>query len=172
MGNDFSEGYAWSASHMNNCVTISNRVWVALQSVLLLALVVAGPWFRLKEAEGFNLVVFIVAGGLFVLGAVVGIAGVRHLGRNRTPYPQPLAEARLVTAGVYAWVRHPLYASLIHAGLGWAGIWHSTPALVIALINVVFFDAKARCEERWLREKFPEYADYARRVKRFVPGFY
>lgn len=157
---------------MSNFNTISNRVWVTLQSVLLLALVVAGPWFRLAEADSFNLVVFIVSGGLFVIGAVLGVLGVRHLGRNRTPYPQPLAEAQLVTAGVYGWVRHPLYASLIYAGLGWAGIWHSTPALVIAVINLFFFDAKARCEERWLREKFPEYADYARRVKRFVPCVY
>lgn len=157
---------------MNNCIAISNRAWVALQSVLLLALVVAGPWFRLAEAEGFNLGVFIVSGGLFLIGAVLGVLGVRHLGRNRTPYPQPLAEARLVTTGVYAWVRHPLYASLIYAGLGWAGIWHSTPALVIAVINVVFFDAKARCEERWLRAKFPEYAEYVRRVKRFLPRVY
>jgi protein-S-isoprenylcysteine O-methyltransferase Ste14 len=35
-----------------------------------------------------------------------------------------------------------------------------------------FFDLKARREERWLRERFADYDDYARRVKRFIPGFY
>jgi protein-S-isoprenylcysteine O-methyltransferase Ste14 len=34
------------------------------------------------------------------------------------------------------------------------------------------FDAKARREERWLRQKFPEYAGYERRVWRFVPWIY
>jgi len=29
--------------------------------------------------------------------------------------------------------------------------------------------AKAVREERWLRERYPEYRDYEQRVKRFVP---
>jgi len=31
---------------------------------------------------------------------------------------------------------------------------------------------KARLEERWLVEAFPGYTDYARRVRRLVPGLY
>ena len=36
----------------------------------------------------------------------------------------------------------------------------------------VFFDRKARREERWLRSRFPKYAAYERRVRRFIPGIY
>jgi protein-S-isoprenylcysteine O-methyltransferase Ste14 len=36
----------------------------------------------------------------------------------------------------------------------------------------VLLRLKAGREERWLREQFPEYADYARRVARFVPGLW
>jgi protein-S-isoprenylcysteine O-methyltransferase Ste14 len=35
-----------------------------------------------------------------------------------------------------------------------------------------FFDAKARHEERWLRQKFPAYAAYAQQVRRFIPWLY
>lgn len=46
------------------------------------------------------------------------------------------------------------------------------PALLVAAMLIPFFHAKARREERWLREKFPEYAEYERRVRRFIPWIY
>jgi protein-S-isoprenylcysteine O-methyltransferase Ste14 len=57
------------------------------------------------------------------------------------------------------------------ASFGWALIWQSGSSLLAALALVPFFHAKARREERWLREMFPGYTDYARRVPRFVPRF-
>jgi len=48
----------------------------------------------------------------------------------------------------------------------------SWPALVASLALAIFFDAKARREERWLRRRFPEYTRYEQRVRRFIPGIY
>jgi protein-S-isoprenylcysteine O-methyltransferase Ste14 len=42
----------------------------------------------------------------------------------------------------------------------------------MALGLLPFLDAKARREEEWLRERFPEYRGYEASVKRFVPGIY
>jgi protein-S-isoprenylcysteine O-methyltransferase Ste14 len=75
----------------------------------------------------------------------------------------------LVQRGIYARVRHPLYTSVMLASLGWALIWQSGSSLLAALALVPFFHAKARREERWLCETFPDYADYASRVPRFIP---
>ncbi|HMO66592.1 MAG TPA: methyltransferase, partial [Verrucomicrobiota bacterium] len=99
----------------------------------------------------------------------LGVRGVRDLGRHRTPFPRPRPDAELVTTGIYARLRHPLYAAVIVLGLAWALLWRSWPALVLAVVQVPFFDAKARAEERRLRERFPGYVDYARRVGRFLP---
>jgi protein-S-isoprenylcysteine O-methyltransferase Ste14 len=33
----------------------------------------------------------------------------------------------------------------------------------------LFADFKATREERWLRERFPDYPDYARRVRKLIP---
>jgi protein-S-isoprenylcysteine O-methyltransferase Ste14 len=44
--------------------------------------------------------------------------------------------------------------------------------LVVALALGVFFDAKARHEEHWLRQQFPDYASYERRARRFIPWIY
>ena len=34
---------------------------------------------------------------------------------------------------------------------------------------MLLLQAKATREERWLRERYPEYRDYEQRMKRFVP---
>jgi protein-S-isoprenylcysteine O-methyltransferase Ste14 len=69
-------------------------------------------------------------------------------------------------------VRHPLYTSAFCGAAGWSLIRHSWPALAGSLALTAFFDTKVRREECWLEEQFPEYADYARRVHRFIPWVY
>jgi protein-S-isoprenylcysteine O-methyltransferase Ste14 len=44
----------------------------------------------------------------------------------------------------------------------------SIVAVAVAIVLAGFFSAKAGVEERWLRARFPEYAEYARRVPRKV----
>jgi protein-S-isoprenylcysteine O-methyltransferase Ste14 len=140
--------------------------WVAAQFAIMLTLLATGPLWRgqwLGQAAP-------ASGAVLVLvGAWLGIAGVRVLGMNRTPFPEPKPGSQLITIGIYARVRHPLYASVIALGFGWALLWRSGAALALAVAQAVFFHAKARFEERLLHERFIEYADYARRVPRFVP---
>jgi protein-S-isoprenylcysteine O-methyltransferase Ste14 len=44
--------------------------------------------------------------------------------------------------------------------------------IVYAAALFVLFDVKSRREERWLVQKFPEYRDYQRRVRKLVPFVY
>ena len=146
-----------------------SAAWVAAQFVIMLALLVAGPLWR---GQWPGKAAPAIGGALVLAGAWLGIAGVRVLGTNRTPFPEPKPGSQLVTTGIYARVRHPLYASVIALGFGWALLWRSGPAFALAAAQVVFFFAKARFEERLLRERFAEYADYARRVPRLVPRLF
>jgi protein-S-isoprenylcysteine O-methyltransferase Ste14 len=144
----------------------SGGVWVLAQSVLMTAAIVLGVVFH----GDWTVTAVIVPGvALFLAGGVVGIAGVWVLGRNRTPFPRPSEGSEFIQHGIYARVRHPLYLSVMLASLGWALIWQSWPSFVAALMLIPFFHAKARHEEQWLRETFPEYADYEQRVPRFFP---
>jgi len=36
----------------------------------------------------------------------------------------------------------------------------------------MFFDVKAKKEETWLIEKFPDYANYRNSVKKLIPWIY
>jgi protein-S-isoprenylcysteine O-methyltransferase Ste14 len=119
-----------------------------------------------------NSTTFVLGLVLFGLGGLVGVLGVIHLGRNRTAFPRPLADSALVQTGVYSVIRHPLYASVMLASVGWALVWSSVPSLIVACVLGLYLDAKARTEERWLQERYSAYDGYARRVKRFIPGVY
>jgi protein-S-isoprenylcysteine O-methyltransferase Ste14 len=109
---------------------------------------------------------------LLAAGGVLFAAGVFRLGRNLTPLPRPRDTAALVTTGVYAVVRHPLYGGVVLASLGNVLRGPSPLALLLALLVFVFFDRKASREEAWLAERFPDYAVYRRRVKKFIPWLY
>jgi protein-S-isoprenylcysteine O-methyltransferase Ste14 len=56
--------------------------------------------------------------------------------------------------------------------IGWAIAWQSWPAVLVASGLIPFFMAKARHEERFLFDQFPDYADYAKSTKRFLPWVY
>lgn len=143
--------------------------WVVAQAVLMSAVFVGGWW----NNEAWTVPAATAAGWMCLsLGGVLALLGFIQLGRGLTPFPRPVPGARLVTTGVYRLVRHPLYTSVFLTGLGWALARSSPVALVVSGLLLVFFDAKARHEERWLCERFPEYGAYARRVRRLLPWVY
>jgi protein-S-isoprenylcysteine O-methyltransferase Ste14 len=143
--------------------------WVAGQLLLLLAVAVLGITGRAAATP----LPFELGGlGLLLIAALCGLAGVAALGRNLTPFPRPTARTEFIRCGIYGWIRHPLYTAVICAAAGWSLVWASWPAAAVLPALAVWLDAKARREERWLRQQFPDYADYARRVRRFIPGIY
>lgn len=140
--------------------------WVLVQFLLMSAVVVVAVAFPGRGAHPWGIAVGIA---LLVTGAAFGIAGTLALGRNRTPFPRPVPGSTLVENGIYGLVRHPLYTSVILISIGWTLAWESGWAWVPALLQIPFFHGKARREERHLQKEFPRYADYARRVPRFIP---
>jgi len=109
-------------------------------------------------------------GGLLAgVGLAIGAWGVRSLGASLTPETEPLPGAPLVMTGAYAHWRHPIYTGLVALLAGYTLAWSNwTMALVVGLVARQYFDAKARVEERWLIERYPEYPRYAVRVRRRI----
>lgn len=117
--------------------------------------------------------VYRYAGGLLLLiAAGVAAAGALTLRKNLSPFPEPVAHAKLVQSGIYASIRHPLYTSVILAAFGWALAGLSWPAALAAAALIPFFHAKSRREEALLRVRFPAYAEYMTRTCRFIPRIY
>lgn len=95
-----------------------------------------------------------------------------NLGRNLTPLPKPKRDAKLVTSGVFAWVRHPIYTALMLLTFGTSLERGDLIALVLSLCLAILLEFKSRREETWLLEQFSDYAAYRARVKKFFPGIY
>ncbi|HEX6945209.1 MAG TPA: isoprenylcysteine carboxylmethyltransferase family protein [Casimicrobiaceae bacterium] len=88
---------------------------------------------------------------------------------NFSVLPEPKAGARLVVTGPYAYVRHPMYLAVLLFGLGFLVGWRGgAHAAAFVLLGAVLH-VKSRREEMLLAQRFPEYADYARRTRRLVP---
>jgi len=106
---------------------------------------------------------------LSVVGMGVLLPALRAHGRKLTPLPEPRRELGLLRTGIYAYIRHPIYAGLLALAFGLALWFQSGGALGGAVLLTLFFNLKAREEERRLLRHYPEYADYQRQTGRFLP---
>jgi protein-S-isoprenylcysteine O-methyltransferase Ste14 len=102
------------------------------------------------------------------LGASVAICGVAlraaasgHVKKN----------AELAVTGPYAHTRNPLYVGSTIIGIGFA-IAARSPwvVVVLCLLFVFIYVPVVKSEEAFLRSRFPEFDEYARRVPRFLPA--
>jgi protein-S-isoprenylcysteine O-methyltransferase Ste14 len=147
---------------------------VAGQLVLISLLVVLGvPGLRNLGSGGvIGGMWFAIGAGALVSGCWLLLRGFFDLGPSMTPLPRPRHGGRLIESGIYARLRHPIYAGLILGSLGWSALTRSPAAVVVAVVLAAFLDAKSRREEAWLLDRYPAYAAYRLRTKRFLPGIY
>lgn len=101
---------------------------------------------------------------LVFTGGFLSIIVLANLGKSYSIMPEA---RRLVTAGPYAFARHPLYAAEIVTIIGSAVQFQQPWAGLLALGVVGLLITRARFEEQVLSEAYPEYAQYRARVKRF-----
>jgi protein-S-isoprenylcysteine O-methyltransferase Ste14 len=145
--------------------------WLVLQ--LLLVAAIAGSSFvgvyRPASADSFLAILGLL---IAVAGVLLVVLGLLSLGSSFTPLPRPRTGTRLRQNGIFRLVRHPVYGGAILIGLGWS-LADAPLGLIPTALLALLFDLKARREEGWLIERFPQYAAYrAGTPRRFVPWPY
>lgn len=114
---------------------------------------------------------FIPASVAVACGVVLMAAGVLLWVVSLNALHRAYSAGRLVTDGVYAYVRHPIYAVfivLIVPGIVLA--LRSLPGLTIPIFMYLIFRALIGAEENYLRAAFGEqYETYHRRVGAVFP---
>jgi protein-S-isoprenylcysteine O-methyltransferase Ste14 len=94
------------------------------------------------------------------------------LGTNWSISLEVREQHRLITQGVYYRIRHPMYSALVLYSLGHALVipnWVAGPANLVAF--AILFTLRVHAEEQMMSDTFgDEYATYAARTKRLVPG--
>jgi protein-S-isoprenylcysteine O-methyltransferase Ste14 len=149
--------------------------WVETGSMFIyffIYLLLMKPVFgRLNIHSEFVLYMIDVLGMiLLVLGCYVNIKGrmiLKHNWANQvTIYPNHT----LITASVYYWVRHPLYASLIWMLTGGSLIYQNYLALLsVFMIFLPMMYYRAKQEEVLLTKEFTDYSLYKKRTGMFFP---
>jgi len=150
--------YVWVASLL---FVVVCRWWQPVPGVLWSAgLPIAGVLTALQ------------VGGLVLTGVAARRMDVLELAGVRQVLPSHPAPPRLLTDGVYRWVRHPIY-------FGWVLVVWSTPVMTgtraaFAAISTAYLALAILFEEADLERTFgPAYAAYRRRVRwRMVPFVY
>jgi protein-S-isoprenylcysteine O-methyltransferase Ste14 len=152
------------------------------------------PSLRLSESHGFfRFFAWECIWGMFVLNARVWfvrpfawnqviswllliasllplLSGVHLLLKVGKPTDMLEATTILVQSGIYRFIRHPLYASLLY--LAW-GIFFKSPSLLggcLVLVASAFLYATAIADERECLIKFGDvYAKYINKTRMFIP---
>ena len=129
----------------------------------------ATGWHGIKSFRGFCLIACIVP-------LVFGVQSLRTRGKpnkEERPDAQLLAFERttkLVTSGIYKYIRHPLYSSLLL--LAWGAFFKapSQTGITLVLIATLFLNATAKADEAECIQTFgTDYQEYMKQSKMFIP---
>jgi protein-S-isoprenylcysteine O-methyltransferase Ste14 len=134
----------------------------------------AAEWLLARHAPLLRdpTAVHVALGGAVMFAALVPplAAFAQFLLAHTTVNPhRPEKAAVLVTSGVYAWTRNPMYLGLWLLLLGWAIRLGALSALLVALLFLPLISAvQIRAEEQALQGRFgADYERYRGRVRRW-----
>ncbi len=148
------------------------RFW-AWAAILMLFVLVMPVWFR-DPFSWYQLISWL----LLIASLVPLVLGLRLLGkvgrieaaRNDPALMGFEKTSKLVAFGIFRYIRHPMYSSLLL--LAW-GIFFKAPSWLAAALAVLatgFLIATARVEERENISFFGAvYSDYMKRTRMFIP---
>lgn len=105
---------------------------------------------------------------LIVTGSVPVIIGHWQLGM-RTHMPS--VGDPLMDNGLYAYVRHPIYAGGLLVFVGLALLQPSVLWLLACVLSCIFFTVMGKLEEIDLLQRMPKYREYMLRVPGLLPVF-
>ena len=102
---------------------------------------------------------------IIIIAFTIMIVSIKDLGRNLSPFPRPINNSNLVTTGIYRFMRHPMYYSLIFISLGVFLIKLSIYNLFLTISLALTIKLKIALEEKYLINKFKNYLLYKNEVK-------
>ena len=102
---------------------------------------------------------------IIIISSIIMFLAIKDLGSNLSPFPRPVANGNLITYGIYSFMRHPMYYSLILISLGIFIINLTFYYLILTLTLTLVIKFKIILEEQYLNKKFKNYLFYRDKVK-------
>jgi protein-S-isoprenylcysteine O-methyltransferase Ste14 len=155
--------------HPNMGKEFSHTDLILPLSALLFFLVWILDSFVLRLSEGFEVFVpdvvqIVLFAGLEVSAIAFGVSSHKAL------FDRKNLEPTMITDGIFAHVRHPLYLSILLAYLGFVFGAMSIISLIPLVCYVFLFNKMVNYEEEDLVRMFGDkYIEYRRRVPKWIP---
>ena len=134
---------------------------------------IASPWLRFADYP-LRFVPFVAGTAFLTVGLWYFWRSHADLGTNWSVTLEIREKHLLVTTGIYARVRHPMYAALLLYAAGQVLLtpnWIAGPVYLVSIILIVAL--RFGPEERIMVDEFGDkYKDYSARTKRLVPGIW
>ena len=102
---------------------------------------------------------------IIIIAFIILLFAIKDLGRNLSPFPRPINNSNLVTKGIYRFMRHPMYYSLIFISFGVFITKLSIYYLFLSTILSLIIKLKIALEEQYLKNKYKNYLLYKTEVK-------
>ena len=120
------------------------------------------PQKQIIQASSFSYWLGIL---IIIIAFIIMIVSIKDLGRNLSPFPRPIKNSKLVSTGIYQFMRHPMYYSLIFISFGFFITKLSIYYLFLSISLALIIKFKIALEEQYLKNKFKNYLIYKNEVK-------
>lgn len=139
--------------------------FVAFESILLLILLNISPWFT-KPFSPLQIISWILLGASILYAVWSLVLFFRH-GEPRDHFEDT---TKIVETGIYKYIRHPMYASLLLLGTGTFLKSISLVTVILALVNLAALFLTCKIEEKEMIGRFgDEYKSYMKRTRMWIP---
>ena len=144
----------------------SNEIILAILQFIIISLHFIKLEFipKIEITEGHSIFSFL-GFTIIIIASIIMVMAIKDLGRNLSPFPRPIANGNLITSGIYRFIRHPMYYSLILISFGVFIIKLSFYYLCLTISLTFIIKLKIILEEQYLNNKFRNYLFYKDKVK-------
>jgi protein-S-isoprenylcysteine O-methyltransferase Ste14 len=123
---------------------------------------------------GHTLVEYIGFWGMYVgivvslIGVALVISGWKQI--HKDYWSKEEGQGKLVTNGIYKYIRHPQYTGFFMITFGMMSEWATLPLIILYSLLLVLYYKLAKKEEADIEKEFGnDYIEYKKRTKMFIP---
>lgn len=142
-------------------------------SYVLIQAVILGLLLFVNISSGLKFKEFSLIGDAFKwIGIMSILISAYSIRKSLTVMPIPKDHGQLALDGLYKYVRHPMYTSVLIFSLGLALSSGELYKYVLVIGLSFLFYYKSVYEEKFLIRKYAGYDKYAKNTPRFVPRIF